>query len=125
MPLKRASIAVTLNIALRPRSGDLIVMNAGLAKPIPPYLLYSMAAHRAGLFALWRAPAFARISIVRGTYRRDNWSRSRPHNCVYAVLRRTIGRFSGPAQVLCASVPPTGPICRLYAVGARYAFARA
>ena len=43
MPLKRASIAVTLNIASRPRSGDLIVMNAGLAKPIPPYLLYSTA----------------------------------------------------------------------------------
>jgi hypothetical protein len=34
---RRASVAVTvdLNIAFRPRSGDLIVMNAGLAKPIP------------------------------------------------------------------------------------------
>ena len=78
MPLKRASVAVTLNIALRPRSGDLIVMNAGLAKPIPQYLLYSMAAHRAGLFALLVAAAFVRISMVQGTYRRDNWSRSRP-----------------------------------------------
>jgi hypothetical protein len=34
---RRASVAVTvdLNIAFQPRSGDLIVMNAGLAKPIP------------------------------------------------------------------------------------------
>jgi hypothetical protein len=32
---KRASVAVTVYIAFRPRSGDLILMNAGLAKPIP------------------------------------------------------------------------------------------
>jgi hypothetical protein len=33
---KRASVAVTVVIiTLRSRSGDLIVMNAGLAKPIP------------------------------------------------------------------------------------------
>jgi len=31
----RASVAVTVNIAFRPRSGDLILMNVGLAKPIP------------------------------------------------------------------------------------------
>jgi hypothetical protein len=40
---KRASVAVTFNIAFRPRSGDLILMNAGLAKPIPYYLVYSKA----------------------------------------------------------------------------------
>jgi hypothetical protein len=33
-------VAVTVNIAFRPRSGDLILMNAGLAKPIPLYLVY-------------------------------------------------------------------------------------
>jgi hypothetical protein len=32
---RRASIAVTVNIAIRPRSGDLILMNTCLAKPIP------------------------------------------------------------------------------------------
>jgi hypothetical protein len=34
---ERASVAVTVdvNIAVRLRSGDLILMNAGLAKPIP------------------------------------------------------------------------------------------
>jgi hypothetical protein len=34
---ERASVAVTVdvNIAFRPRSGDLILMNRGLAKPIP------------------------------------------------------------------------------------------
>jgi hypothetical protein len=41
---RRALIAVTANIAIRPRSGDLILMNTGLAKPIPRYLVYSMAA---------------------------------------------------------------------------------
>jgi hypothetical protein len=40
---RRASIAVTVNIAILPRSGDLILMNAGLAKPIPRYLVYSKA----------------------------------------------------------------------------------
>ena len=40
---RRASTAVTLNIAIRPRSGDLILVNAGLAKPIPRYLVYSKA----------------------------------------------------------------------------------
>jgi hypothetical protein len=35
--------AVTANIALWPRSGDLILMNAGLAKPIPHVLVYSKA----------------------------------------------------------------------------------
>ena len=38
---KHAAVAVSLNIAFRPRSGDLIVMNAGLAKPIPRVLVYS------------------------------------------------------------------------------------
>jgi len=33
-------IAVTVNIAFRLRSGDLILMNAGLAKLIPQYLVY-------------------------------------------------------------------------------------
>jgi hypothetical protein len=32
---------VTVNIAFRPRSGDLILMNAGLAKPILGNLVYS------------------------------------------------------------------------------------
>jgi hypothetical protein len=32
---ERVSVAVTSNIAFRPRSGDLILMNTGLAKPIP------------------------------------------------------------------------------------------
>jgi hypothetical protein len=40
---KRAAVAVTSNIAKWPRSGDLILMNAGLAKPIPRYLVYSKA----------------------------------------------------------------------------------
>jgi hypothetical protein len=31
---KRAAVAVTFNIAFRPRSGDLILMNAGLAKRV-------------------------------------------------------------------------------------------
>jgi hypothetical protein len=44
MPQKRASVAVTVNIAFRPRSGDLILMNPGLAKPIPENLVYSKAA---------------------------------------------------------------------------------
>jgi hypothetical protein len=43
MPLKRASVAVTFNIAFRLRSGDVILGNAGLAKPIPRYLVYSKA----------------------------------------------------------------------------------
>ncbi len=40
---KRASVAVNLtkNIAFRPWSGDLILMNAALAKPIPRVLVYS------------------------------------------------------------------------------------
>jgi hypothetical protein len=41
---KRAA-AVIVNIALRLRPGDLILMNAGLAKPIPPFLVYSTAGH--------------------------------------------------------------------------------
>jgi len=40
---QRASVAVTVNIAFRLWSGDLILMNAGLAKPIPHYLVYSKA----------------------------------------------------------------------------------
>jgi len=36
-----AKRAVTFNIAFRLRSGDLILMNAGLAKPIPQFLVYS------------------------------------------------------------------------------------
>jgi hypothetical protein len=40
---KRVSVAVIANIAFRPGSGDLILMNAGLAKPIPHYLVYSKA----------------------------------------------------------------------------------
>jgi hypothetical protein len=38
-----APVAVTINIAFRPWSGDLILMNAGLAKPIPQVLVYSKA----------------------------------------------------------------------------------
>jgi hypothetical protein len=38
---KRASVAVTLNIAFRLRSSDLILGNAALAKPIPRVLVYS------------------------------------------------------------------------------------
>src|SRR3984885_14058657 len=38
---KRAAVAVTFYIACRPRSGDLLLMNPGLAKPIPSYLVYS------------------------------------------------------------------------------------
>jgi hypothetical protein len=45
---KRASAAVTFNIAFRPRSGDLILVNDGLAKPIPQVLVYSKAALDAG-----------------------------------------------------------------------------
>jgi hypothetical protein len=41
---KRA-VAVTVNIALRLRPGDLILMNTGLAKPIPPFLVYSTTGH--------------------------------------------------------------------------------
>src|SRR4051794_41626648 len=41
MPLERASIAVTSSIAFRPRSSDVILMNAGLAKLIPTNLVYS------------------------------------------------------------------------------------
>jgi len=40
---KRASVAVTANIAFRRRSGDLILVNTGLAKPILPNLVYSRA----------------------------------------------------------------------------------
>src|SRR6201998_4883913 len=39
--VRRVSVAVTVNIASQPRSGDLILINAGLAKPIPEYLVYS------------------------------------------------------------------------------------
>jgi hypothetical protein len=39
----RASVAVTINIVFRTRSGDLLLMNAGLAKPIPQYLVHSKA----------------------------------------------------------------------------------
>jgi hypothetical protein len=38
---KRASVAVTVYIAFRRRSGDLILVNARLAKPIQPNLVYS------------------------------------------------------------------------------------
>jgi hypothetical protein len=41
---KRA-VAVTFNIAFRLRPGDLILMNTGLAKPIPQFLVYSTADH--------------------------------------------------------------------------------
>jgi len=41
---KRAA-AVTFNIAFRLRSGDLILVNAGIAKPIPQFLVYSTAGH--------------------------------------------------------------------------------
>jgi hypothetical protein len=51
MPLSRASVAVTLNIAFRPRSGDLILGNAGLAKSITRYLVYSKAAVVRSMFA--------------------------------------------------------------------------
>jgi hypothetical protein len=40
---ERVFIAVTANIAFQLRSGDLILMNAGLAKPIPYVLVYSKA----------------------------------------------------------------------------------
>jgi hypothetical protein len=43
MPQNAPHVAVTVNIAFRPRSGDLILMNAGLAKPIPENLVYSKA----------------------------------------------------------------------------------
>jgi hypothetical protein len=41
MPPERAFIAVTSSIAFRPRSSDLILMNARLAKLIPTNLVYS------------------------------------------------------------------------------------
>ena len=41
--IRASIIAVTVNIAIRPRSGDLILMNTELAKPIPRYLVYSKA----------------------------------------------------------------------------------
>jgi hypothetical protein len=44
MPQNAPHVAVTVNIAFRPRSGDLILMNARLAKPIPENLAYSRAA---------------------------------------------------------------------------------
>ena len=54
---RRAAVAVTVNIAFRPRSGDLILMNAGLAKPIPQYLVYSKARRfDAGSTLLRRGP---------------------------------------------------------------------
>jgi hypothetical protein len=43
MPPDALFFAATFNIAFRPRSGDLIVMNAELAKPIPQHLVYSVA----------------------------------------------------------------------------------
>jgi hypothetical protein len=43
MPPNAPVVAVTVYIAFRPRSGDLLLMNAGLAKPIPRYLVYSKA----------------------------------------------------------------------------------
>jgi hypothetical protein len=43
MPPSAPAVAVTLNIAFRPWSRDLILMNSGLAKPIPKYLVYSKA----------------------------------------------------------------------------------
>jgi hypothetical protein len=46
---KRAFAAVTANIAFRPRSGDLILMNPGLAKPISQVLVYSKAGLVTGL----------------------------------------------------------------------------
>ena len=39
-------MTAVLIIALRPRPGDLILLNAGLAKPIPRYLVYSEARKR-------------------------------------------------------------------------------
>jgi hypothetical protein len=70
---KRASVAVTVNIAFRPRSGDLILVNAELAKPILPNLVYSgldewVCAHFAMHNRCYRAesaPANALISRRR------------------------------------------------------------
>jgi len=42
------AVAVTFNIAFRAsvrRPNDLILMNAGIAKPIPQFLVYSTAGH--------------------------------------------------------------------------------
>jgi hypothetical protein len=44
MPQNAPHVAVTVNIAVRPRSGDLILVNAGLAKPILSNLVYSVVA---------------------------------------------------------------------------------
>src|SRR5205823_5795524 len=93
MPLKRASVAVTLNIALRPRSGDLIVMNAGLAKPIPQYLLYYMAAHRAGPVRVAGDGSIrAHFNGAADISARQLVSIA-PPSCLDGVLRRTIGQF--------------------------------
>jgi hypothetical protein len=51
MPPNAPVVAVTVNIAFRPRSGDLILVNAGLAKPIRHVLVYSGFRERA--FALF------------------------------------------------------------------------
>jgi hypothetical protein len=62
MPQNAPHVAVTVNIAFQPRSGDLILTNAGLAKPILPNLVYSKACEWTyALFAThnrmsWRAP---------------------------------------------------------------------
>jgi hypothetical protein len=43
LPQNALQVAVTVNIAFRPRSGDLILANAAVAKPIMENLVYYKA----------------------------------------------------------------------------------
>jgi hypothetical protein len=69
---RRASVAVTaFNIAFRLQSGDLILTNVGLAKPMPRYLVYSKAdLISAQTLAAMRAWPAAAMDLVDATIHR-------------------------------------------------------
>jgi hypothetical protein len=75
--------AVTANIAFRPRSGDLILVNAGLAKLIPQVLVYSAA-----VIVADQMLAAARACLLDKTVRRwvTDWifRRCATHNNILA-----------------------------------------
>jgi hypothetical protein len=62
MPQNAPHVAVTVNIAFRRRSGDLILMNVRLAKPIRHVLVY-FRAPRMGLCAFLQRTMNVRMSV--------------------------------------------------------------
>jgi hypothetical protein len=64
MPPNAPVVAVIITIALRLRSGDLILINAGLAKLIPQVLVYSGAAQILPKCLLQRICAATRHAVA-------------------------------------------------------------